>query len=170
MVTVTNKLPCVDVVIQKRQQDAETALPGAVFDLFTEEAYGKDPRDAALATITSDTNGLLKLGVLSAGTYYLVETSAPDGYNKLADAAVLKVEDGKITVWQNTESTAQPRIDTTPTDTTYDAYITNDQGVELPNTGCPGTLLYTLGGITLMLGATLMYGFRMRRRERRLKE
>ena len=110
---------------------------------------------------------MLKLGVLSAGTYYLVETSAPDGYNKLADAAVLKVEDGKITVWQNTESTAQPRIDTTPADTTYDAYITNDQGVELPNTGGSGTLPYTLGGIALLAFAASMYGFRMRRRERR---
>ena len=52
--------------------------------------------------------------------------------------------------------------------TVYTVKVQNSTGVELPNTGGPGTLLYTLSGIALMLGAALMYGFRMRRRERRL--
>ena len=46
--------------------------------------------------------------------------------------------------------------------------INNPSGLELPNTGGPGTLLYTLSGSALILAAALMYGFRMRRRERRL--
>ena len=50
----------------------------------------------------------------------------------------------------------------------YTIKVQNSAGVELPHTGGPGTLLYTLSGITLILGAALMYGFRLRRRERRL--
>ena len=61
------------------------------------------------------------------------------------------------------------RQDVTPEDTDYDAFITNNPGVELPFTGGPGTFIYTLSGITLLMASALMYIFRMRRRERRLK-
>ena len=45
--------------------------------------------------------------------------------------------------------------------------IRNQKGVELPETGGPGTLAYTLSGIALLLASALMYGFRMRHGERR---
>jgi LPXTG-motif cell wall-anchored protein len=48
----------------------------------------------------------------------------------------------------------------------YVVVITNTAGVELPMTGGIGTHINTLSGLVLMAGA-LMYGFRMRRRERR---
>ena len=57
-----------------------------------------------------------------------------------------------------------------PSKTTNDGdtiTIVNTPGAALPNTGGPGTLLYTLSGLMLILGSALMYGFRMRRRERR---
>ena len=47
--------------------------------------------------------------------------------------------------------------------------ISNEPGSALPNTGGSGTLPYTLGGIGLIMASALMYIFRMRRRERRLK-
>jgi hypothetical protein len=47
--------------------------------------------------------------------------------------------------------------------------IKNEPGKELPNSGGPGTLLYTLGGMMLILASAMMYGFRMRRGERRIK-
>ena len=46
--------------------------------------------------------------------------------------------------------------------------VANTPGQELPVTGGSGTLPYTLGGIALIMASALMYGFRMRRRERRL--
>jgi LPXTG-motif cell wall-anchored protein len=46
--------------------------------------------------------------------------------------------------------------------------LSNKPGAALPHTGGPGTFLYTLGGITRIMASALMYGFRMRRRERRL--
>ena len=46
----------------------------------------------------------------------------------------------------------------------------NTPGTALPSTGGPGTTIYTLGGLLLVIGAGLMYGFVLRRRrERRLR-
>ena len=42
-------------------------------------------------------------------------------------------------------------------------------GEELYQSACPGTSHYTLSGDTVYMVPALMYGFRMRRRERRLK-
>lgn len=47
--------------------------------------------------------------------------------------------------------------------------LTNEPGAELPHTGGSGTSLYTLSGMILIFTSALMYGFRMRRRERRLR-
>ena len=52
-------------------------------------------------------------------------------------------------------------------DTTRSIEVNNNPGYELPSTGGSGTLPYTLGGLMLILASALMYGFRMRRRERR---
>ena len=50
---------------------------------------------------------------------------------------------------------------------TYTILVPNNLGKELPHTGGPGTGLYTLGGIMLLFASALLYGFRMRREERR---
>ena len=61
---------------------------------------------------------------------------------------------------------------TTKTDTDgttiYVIKIRNSSGIELPHTGGSGTLPYTFGGIAFITASALMYGFRKRRRERRL--
>ena len=46
--------------------------------------------------------------------------------------------------------------------------LENAPGAELPHTGGSGKLPYTLSGMILIFISALMYGFRMRRRERRL--
>ena len=45
--------------------------------------------------------------------------------------------------------------------------IRNQAGVELPATGGPGTRIFTLSGVLMILASALLYGFRMRHGERR---
>ena len=80
-------------------------------------------------------------------TYWLEETEAPAGYNKLAGRVEVKIENSNLT----TNMTG----DTWATDN-GGVQITNKTGTELPSTGGMGTtLFYTLGSI-LVLGAGIL--------------
>ncbi|MBQ7175033.1 MAG: VWA domain-containing protein, partial [Lachnospiraceae bacterium] len=158
---IQNKYLARDVNIQKRRQDGSAPLNGAVFDLYTKAGYESTPKADPIKTDleskkVGEIDGVIELGELTYGDYYLVETTAPDGYNKLTEAVGLTVSGDSISIMQDNNV----RKDTAPDDTTYEAFITNDEGVELPMTGGHGTLLYTLGGLMLIMASTLMLGFR----------
>ena len=51
--------------------------------------------------------------------------------------------------------------------TGYEFSFENNPGVELPHTGGPGTLMYTLSGLLVLIASAVMYGFRRRHEERR---
>ena len=93
------------------------------------------------------------------------------GYNKLSYKVKLEVSDSSrvITAVTDPSSTTNIADETSENNLLYTFTIHNSTGKELPMTGGPGTFLYTLSGIALILASALMYGFRMRRRERRLK-
>ena len=147
-------------------------LANAIFSLYTKEEYDKGSSGTPAQTgLTSDGQGKIQIGTIATGTYYLVETTAPSGYNLLDKPVIITIESGRVSATLGSDSTAQNAAELiTPESGEPYWLITvhNNSGLELPHTGGPGTLLYTLSGIALMLGATLMYGFRMRRRERRL--
>ena len=101
--------------------------------------------------------------------YELTETTAPDGYNKLTGKVRVTVGKTSVTAGRSDDNTVTYVVDLpTENEPYYTVHITNNSGVELPNTGGSGTLPYTLGGIALIMAAALMYGFIMRRRGRRL--
>ena len=173
--TYTNQVVPLHVYLLKTTENGKSyPLSGAVFDLYTKAAYESDPQgDPILSNITSSAEagkeGVLDLGLRVVGDYYLVEKTAPEGYVPLKNPVQMKIERDnskcKITIKQDMTE----RQDVTPEDKDYDAFITNNPGVELPYTGGPGTFIYTLSGLALIMATALMYGFRMRRRERRLK-
>ena len=166
-VTFTNTRKKMDVNLLKVNENGQP-LTGASFKLTQVDENGRVVADGIQKESTAvDANGKLTFEGLTAGYYELEETVYPNGYiNKSTKNPVFQIvlgEDGNLeVVFENTELV------------TYDAgtitfTVKNMPGTPLPYTGGSGTLLYTLSGLMLILATALMYGFRMRRRERRIK-
>ncbi|MBW3089537.1 SpaA isopeptide-forming pilin-related protein [Bifidobacterium miconisargentati] len=66
------------------------ALAGATFQLL-------DANGNVVATATSTADGKVSFGQVAPGTYTVVESKAPDGYDKVADFTVTIGQDGVVT-------------------------------------------------------------------------
>lgn len=156
-----------DYVSFMKHNESNAPLPGAVFTL-----YQADGETVVTDNLVSGENGDFTPGQnykLSEGTYYLVETSAPAGYNKLAHRVKIVVNAiGTISATMEGSSVGKELAVLNESTHTYVITIQNNPGIELPNTGGSGTLPYTLSGLALMFIAAWMYGFIMRSRGRRL--
>ena len=131
--------------------------------------------DFTSAKIVSDTDGKVLVKGLEAGTYYLRETKAPEGYNKLLSdiKVVIKadydVKTGKLTSYsvdytyngKTTNGTAITDKDSHPV-----VAVENKTGAQLPSTGARTALLLTLAGVVLFafMAASSIYS---KRREAR---
>ena len=120
------------------------------------------------AKIVSDADGKVLVKGLDAGTYYLRETKAPEGYNKLLSdiKVVIKadydVTTGKLTSYSvdytyNGKTTNGAAI-TNKTDSPEVA-VENKTGAQLPSTGSKGALMVTLAGIVLFGALTASKAF-----------
>ena len=134
----------------------DTVLPGAVFDLYR-VVDGQRQNPALYTGLTSGADGLLaKDGVsvfeLEKGTYHLVETSSPAGYDMREDPVVITVSDTDVIYDEGTSiSAGGPAYDE---DTqVYTMKVSNTAGVALPSTGGPGTTLFYVIGMMFMLAA-----------------
>ncbi len=135
--------------------DKENLLPGAEFRLYKtvgeETYYAKFDANGLLTgwateatasgvTMTSNNTGALVLNGLDAGTYYLEETKAPDGYNKLITP---------VTVTISKEGVVSPAENGI-------VYVSNNAGATLPSTGGMGTTLFYVIGGGLMVAAVVL--------------
>lgn len=120
---------------------------GAEFTLYT------DADCTTLATngsATSSTDGVGILKGLKAGTYYLKQTKAPKGYNLNASVITVVIsENGTITA--NESSAEQITVKNYP--------------LTVPETGEKGTIMFTISGLVLMLGAGVLFLVFMRKKQ-----
>ena len=93
---------------------------------------------------------------LDADTYYLTETAAPAGYNKLV--APIKVTiDHEGNVKYATKTTADGLYgDEVSADATQGIKVLNQTGTELPSTGGMGTTIFYVLGSILVIGAAVL--------------
>lgn len=101
--------------------------------------------------ITTDDTGKFSITGLDAGTYYLTETAAPNGFNQLKDRIEVTVgEDGSVTYKLPDTQNA------VAADTQDGILVENKAGALLPSTGGIGTtIFYVVGGI-LVVGAGVL--------------
>lgn len=118
--------------------------------------------------IVSGTDGKVLVKGLDAGTYYLRETKAPEGYNKLLSDIKVEIKPvydettGKLTSYSvdytyNGKTTNGAAI-TNKTDSPEVA-VENKTGAQLPSTGSKGALMVTLAGIVLFGALTASKAF-----------
>lgn len=132
-----------------------TPLKGAQFAIYSTKEDATAQKNA-IATGTSDDNGLVEFKTasdeairLQSGTYYLVETVAPAGYNRYTD--VIEV---KVTAEYAETFTDGTWISSAPENGVAVVTVT-DSKVILPQTGGQGMMiLYFLAGIGLVLATT----------------
>ena len=161
--TYTWKLP-----IYKYHKDGETetpkALAGAEFILYKGSAESKVYAQVAKGKLTgwtetkteatklvSDADGKIAVEGLDADTYYLEETKAPGGYNKLADP--VKVEISHSVTDEGAHMTHTLKQDATDVE---QVEIENKSGLELPSTGGIGTTIFYVLGSILVIGAVVL--------------
>lgn len=97
--------------------------------------------DIANATkVTTDANGTASFDGLANGTYHLVETKAPAGYNQMTEAK-------EVTVAGSTTDSEKLSIK---------AEVANSAGTLLPSTGGMGTTVFYVLGAVLVLGAVVL--------------
>jgi fimbrial isopeptide formation D2 family protein/LPXTG-motif cell wall-anchored protein len=90
-----------------------------------------------VADVTTANGGQAVINGLAYGTYYLVETKAPSGYNMLTTPVT-------VTIDANSLQTANA------------VQVADSQQFTLPITGGSGTLLFTLGGVVLIGTACIL--------------
>lgn len=113
-------------------------LPGAIFTLYSDENC-----TVIVDTATSDNDGYATFSGLDAGTYYLKETAAPEGYVK-SDKAL------EVTI----------TVDTA--DNTVSVSFANSL---IPHTGGMGTTLFSIvGGVLIAMAGTIFVISRRKRR------
>ena len=161
----TNKYSETSITVKKTdstKSGSDRFIAGAKFSLYkveTTDLLITDPivTKAGTETAVSVIEGRFEIPVegitisgLQDGSYKLVEREAPAGYIITNNTTTFTVSAGRVTEWSlsGTEGTTLE--------------IPNTPGAALPNTGGPGTRLFTILGSILTLGAGVLLWRRRR--------
>ena len=164
-----------DINIKKVNEDGNTGLAGAVFQLLIKEdgsAYrlvtdsdgigGLESVAVGDTTYTAAfrTDGSIKsLTNLPDGEYRLDEVHVPEGYINIWGDIDFKIENGTVT---STTAASSDKVTLDTSGSISLLKIENTPGAALPSTGGPGTRLFTIIGSILILGAGVLLWRRRR--------
>ena len=170
------KTPTYPLNIKKTDHKTSGLLAGAKFSLYTETEYNKDAdtRQAikvtgingnyvvdptsentvfeSAATKIGENEYNLHVNGLAEGTYYLVETKAPDGFNKLTAPVVIKITksaDTDVNKWTISKDGVDEK------DKIID--IENSTGSLLPSTGGRGAIAFAVIAALLVFGVAVSF-------------
>lgn len=173
------KTPTYPLDILKKEKNSNKQLAGAKFKLYSNKAdadandeskaikvspvvagatgnYVVDPTSTTTEFESVESidgkNYNLHVNGLAEGTYYLVETQAPAGYNKLTapiEIIITKSADTDVNNWTISKDGA------TEPDKIID--IENSTGSLLPSTGGMGTIIFAVIAAILVLGVAVSF-------------
>lgn len=165
-----------------QQADAEgnrTALAGAQFKLYAangdakgdeislvDETNGvyhqaKDNTETKVDYIATGDTGIVTIKGLKDGIYYLTETKAPDGFNKLVGDIKVEIKNLTYAVDDATKLESFVVVYTMPdgtsrtvavnaTDGKAEIPVRNNAGTMLPSTGGNGGIVFTIVGVAII--------------------
>ena len=150
-----------EINVLKYTKNISNPLADAKFSLYDAEANGNVYKlvqkidttnyrlaiaeEAGITEITTTESGEFSIQGLKPGTYWLEETAAPKGYNKLAKRIKIEINDhGSYKIDGKTQDggLGYTRVD-----------VENKSGTLLPSTGGAGTTMIYLVGALLVLGS-----------------
>ncbi|MCI9075146.1 MAG: SpaH/EbpB family LPXTG-anchored major pilin [Dorea sp.] len=150
---VLTKESCDNVDDAKKNAMAFENAGGNVYFYNSDLTNIEEP--VRVTNIETPNTGKFILKGLAAGTYYLWETKAPDGYNQLKEAVTIVIaNNGDITVDGKTFTPAQNLTAGGSEDSMVQ--VENKSGVNLPSTGGIGTTIFYIVGGVLVVGAAIL--------------
>lgn len=168
--------PTYPLDINKTKKGSDEKLAGAKFRLYSSETDAKANDESKAIKVSPVVAGVagnyvvdpastttefesvksieeksynLHVNGLAEGTYYLVETKAPDGFNKLTDpikVTITKTSDTEWTISKNDAKEDDKIID-----------IENSTGSLLPSTGGAGVIVFAGVAILLVFGVVVSF-------------
>lgn len=147
-----------DAEFQLYKKDGDTQKYANFVETSTTSVYkltGWTNNATEATKVKTPANGNITFEGLDAGTYYLEETKAPVGYNKLTAPITVVIDRGTLpTVASQTISYTVKYGDTTADD--HIVRVENKAGTVLPSTGGMGTTLFYVIGGGLMVAAIVL--------------
>ncbi len=145
-----NPLPTAEFVLKNTDnQFAKATLNGTVYTFNGWTANEKE----AMTFVAPATTAEFTIKGLAEGTYNLIETKAPEGYNMLTVPVEVEIE-----VVENAEETATVEVMQLSQDgvSVEQIEVLNQSGALLPSTGGVGTTMFYVLGSVMMIGAAIL--------------
>lgn len=129
--------------VGKVDGNTKAPLAGATFKLTSDT-------DTTGTTLTTGEDGSVTFTGLKAGTYYVEETVAPQGYNINSKKFEITISTQGIVTGDNVKD---------------NKLVVSDFPLSVPQTGGAGTVMFTVGGIALIACAGVLFFVVMRKKK-----